>query len=95
MSAADGTLTDGSEATVDLPGNAPLKFNEPFEIRENTQTTFTADFAPVERGNGRYLLRPVPSGIEVAYGDAEDADESDGSDSSDDAESSGGNTSDA
>ncbi|WP_048076450.1 DUF4382 domain-containing protein, partial [Halorubrum sp. AJ67] len=95
VSAADGTLTDGSEATVDLPGNAPLKFNEPFEIRENTQTTFTADFAPVERGNGRYLLRPVPSGIEVAYGDAEDADESDGSDSSDDAESSGGNTSDA
>jgi len=91
VSAADGTLTDGSEATVDLPGNAPLKFNEAFEIRENTQTTFTADFAPVLRGNGRYLLRPVPSGIEVEYGDAEDADNSDGSD---DSESSGGNTSD-
>ena len=67
VSSADGTLTDGSDATVDLPGNAPLKFNEPFEIRENTRTTFTADFAPVLRGNGRYLLRPVPSGIEVEY----------------------------
>ncbi|WP_128903647.1 DUF4382 domain-containing protein [Halorubrum amylolyticum] len=67
VSAADGTLTDGSDATVDLPGNAPLKFNAAFEIRENARTTFTADFAPVLRGNGRYLLRPVPSGIEVDY----------------------------
>ena len=67
VSSADGTLTDGSDAAVDLPGNAPLKFNEAFEIRENTRTTFTADFAPVLRGNGRYLLRPVPSGIEVEY----------------------------
>jgi hypothetical protein len=67
VSSADGTLTDGSDATVDLPGNAPLKFNEAFEIRENTRTTFTADFAPVRRGNGRYLLRPVPRGIEVDY----------------------------
>ncbi|PSQ56355.1 hypothetical protein BRD22_06020 [Halobacteriales archaeon SW_8_68_21] len=92
VSAADGTLTDGTEAAVDLPGNAPLKFNEAFEVRENTQTTFTADFAPVLRGNGRYLLRPVPSGIEVEYSDAED---SDGSDGSDDSGSSGGNTSDA
>lgn len=88
VSAADGTLTDGSEATVDLPGNAPLKFNEAFEIRENTQTTFTADFAPVLRGNGRYLLRPVPSGIEVEYSETEDSEESDDSESSD------GNTSD-
>ncbi|SDG21349.1 protein of unknown function [Halorubrum xinjiangense] len=79
VSSADGTLTDGSDATVDLPGNAPLKFNEPFEIRENTRTTFTADFAPVLRGNGRYLLRPVPSGIEVDY---EESTDSDGDDSS-------------
>ena len=74
VSSADGTLTDGSDAAVDLPGNAPLKFNEAFEIRENARTTFTADFAPVLRGNGRYLLRPVPSGIEVEY----ETDESDG-----------------
>jgi len=67
VSSADGTLTDGSDATVDLPGNAPLTFNAAFEIRENARTTFTADFAPVLRGNGRYLLRPVPSGIEVDY----------------------------
>lgn len=78
VSAADGTLTDGSDATVDLPGNAPLKFNAPFEIRENARTTFTADFAPVLRGNGRYLLRPVPSGIEVEY---EESGGSDGDDS--------------
>ncbi|RLM49748.1 DUF4382 domain-containing protein [Halorubrum sp. Atlit-28R] len=83
VSSADGTLTDGSDATVDLPGNAPLKFNESFEIRENTRTTFTADFAPVLRGNGRYLLRPVPSGIEVEY---EKSSESDGSGSSGDNE---------
>ncbi|RLM64004.1 DUF4382 domain-containing protein [Halorubrum sp. Atlit-8R] len=83
VSSADGTLTDGSDATVDLPGNAPLKFNESFEIRENTRTTFTADFAPVLRGNGRYLLRPVPSGIEVEY---EESSESDGSGSSGDNE---------
>jgi hypothetical protein len=83
VSSADGTLTDGSDAPVDLPGNAPLKFNESFEIRENTRTTFTADFAPVLRGNGRYLLRPVPSGIEVEYEETED---SDGSDSSGDNE---------
>ncbi|ELZ42057.1 DUF4382 domain-containing protein [Halorubrum tebenquichense] len=89
VSAADGTLTDGGEATVDLPGNAPLKFNEAFEIRENTQTTFTADFAPVLRGNGRYLLRPVPSGIEVEYSETEDSEDSDDSESGD------GNTSDA
>ncbi|WP_049910800.1 DUF4382 domain-containing protein [Halorubrum coriense] len=73
VSSADGTLTDGSDATVDLPGNAPLKFNEQFEIRENARTTFTADFAPVLRGNGRYLLRPVPSGIEVTYEESGDA----------------------
>jgi hypothetical protein len=83
VSSADGTLTDGSDAPVDLPGNAPLKFNEAFEIRENTRTTFTADFAPVLRGNGRYLLRPVPSGIEVEY---EESGDSDGSDSSGDNE---------
>jgi len=57
----------GAGPPSDLPGNAPLTFNAAFEIRENARTTFTADFAPVLRGNGRYLLRPVPSGIEVDY----------------------------
>jgi hypothetical protein len=79
VSSADGTLTDGSDATVDLPGNAPLKFNEAFEIRENTRTTFTADFAPVLRGNGRYLLRPVPSGIEVEYEESADSEDDESS----------------
>ncbi|EMA57609.1 hypothetical protein C470_15123 [Halorubrum distributum JCM 13561] len=86
VSSADGTLTDGSDATVDLPGNAPLKFNEAFEIRENARTTFTADFAPVLRGNGRYLLRPVPSGIEVEY---EESTDSEGDESSGDNETDG------
>ena len=67
VSNVDGTLDGGDEAEVDLPGNAPLTFNESFEVRENTRTSFTADFAPVRRGNGTYLLRPVPRGIEVTY----------------------------
>ena len=70
VSDVDGTLEDGSEATVDLPGNAPLTFNEEFEIREDTRTSFTADFAPVRRGTGSYLLRPVPQGIDVTYEEA-------------------------
>lgn len=64
-----GTLTDGSEATVDTPGNAPLKFNQPFEIREAERTTFVADFTPFQRGNGGYLVRPVASETQVLYGD--------------------------
>ena len=82
VSNVDGTLEGGDEADVDLPGNAPLTFNEAFELRENTRTSFTADFAPVRRGNGSYLLRPVPRGIEVSYegtGEGDDgANESDG-----------------
>ena len=74
ISAVDGTLADGDDATVDRPGDAPLTFAEPFEIRENTRTSFTADFAPVRRGTGRYLLRPVPRGIEVAYKSTDGAD---------------------
>ena len=67
VSNVDGTLEGGDEAEIDLPGNAPLTFNEEFEVREDTRTGFTADFAPVRRGNGTYLLRPVPRGIEVTY----------------------------
>lgn len=77
VSNADGTLVEGGDATVDLPGNAPLTFNEAFDIRENTRTSFTADFAPVRRGNGSYLLRPVPSGIEVNYEEDGDGSETD------------------
>lgn len=71
VSDVDGTLDDGSEATVDLPGTAPLTFNAAFEIREDTRTSFTADFAPVRRGTGSYILRPVPQGIEVVYEEEE------------------------
>lgn len=67
ISNVEGTLEGGEAAEVDRPGEAPLTFNAAFEVRENTRTTFTADFAPVRRGTGRYLLRPVPSGIEVTY----------------------------
>jgi hypothetical protein len=62
-----GTLTDGSEAEVDTPGNAPLKFNQSFDVREGYRTTFLADFTPVRRGNGSYLFQPVASETEVNY----------------------------
>ncbi|GAB3706965.1 DUF4382 domain-containing protein [Halorubrum pallidum] len=77
VSNVEGTLSGGDEATVDRPGSAPLTFNQQFEVRENTRTGFTADFAPVRRGTGSYLLRPVPSGIEVSYGDETDGDDGD------------------
>lgn len=76
VSEVNGTLKDGSDTEVDTPGNAPLKFNESFEIRANTRTTFTADFTPVKRGQqNSYILQPVASGVEVSYEDVE-ADES-------------------
>ncbi len=66
----DATLTDGGEATVRTPGNAPLKFNAQFEIRANQRTTFLADFTPVKQGrSGRYLIKPVADGVEVSYED--------------------------
>jgi hypothetical protein len=68
----EATLENGDSATVEVPGNAPLKFNEPFEIRANTRTTFTADFTPVKRGNsGSYNLQPVASGVTVEYEELE------------------------
>lgn len=71
VDSVDATLEDGSDATVEVPGEAPLTFNESFEIREGTRTVFTADFTPVKRGQaGGYVLQPVPEGIEVAYEDA-------------------------
>ena len=86
ISNVEGTLEGGEAAEVDRPGEAPLTFNAAFEVREDTRTTFTADFAPIRRGNGRYLLRPVPSGIEVTYK------ESDENEESDESEESGGDT---
>ncbi|RQG98584.1 DUF4382 domain-containing protein [Natrarchaeobius oligotrophus] len=64
----DATLEDGPDANVEVPGQAPLTFNERFEIREDTRTVFTADFTPVQRGQADgYVLQPVPKGITVEY----------------------------
>lgn len=63
----DATLTDGSEAEVVTPGNAPLMFKQDFEVRIGTRTEFTADFAPHERGKNGYILRPVASETTVSY----------------------------
>ena len=66
----DATLEDGSSTTVEVPGEAPLTFNEQFDIREDTRTVFTADFTPVKRGRtDTYVLQPVPDGINVDYED--------------------------
>ncbi|MFB6281584.1 MAG: DUF4382 domain-containing protein [Haloferacaceae archaeon] len=63
-----GTLKSGEEATVEVPGDAPLKFEKRFEIRAGERTTFTADFTPVRAGRtGRYLLKPVADEVTVAY----------------------------
>jgi len=68
VSEVDATLDGGGDAEVTTPGNAPLKFKQPFEIRADTTTTFTADFTPVKRGKtGSYLLKPVATGTEVSY----------------------------
>lgn len=64
----DATLENGDTATVEVPGDAPLMFNQQFDIREDTRTVFTADFTPVKRGQtGSYVLQPVPGGITVEY----------------------------
>ena len=66
----EATLEGGASADVMVPGDAPLRFDEPFEIREDTRTTFTADFTPVKRGQaGGYVLQPVARGITVEYGE--------------------------
>lgn len=69
----DATLANGDSATVEVPGNAPLKFNAAFEIRADTRTVFTADFTPVKRGrSGSYNLQPVASGVTVEYEELEE-----------------------
>jgi len=70
VSEVEATLEGGGEAEVTTPGNAPMKFNESFEIRADMRTVFTADFTPVKRGKGdSYLLKPVGEGTEVEYED--------------------------
>ena len=88
VAGTEGVLTDGSEAEVTTPGNAPLKFNTSFEIRPEETTRFTADFAPNKRGRNGYIIRPVATSTTVLYGD-EEYDGGDG-DTTDD----GGNTTD-
>jgi hypothetical protein len=66
--ATEATLSDGSSATVNLPGDAPLKFNKQFDIRTGETTSFTADFTPVKQGQtGRYVLQPVADEVVVSY----------------------------
>ncbi|MGM0604246.1 MAG: DUF4382 domain-containing protein [Halobacteriota archaeon] len=68
----DATIEDGSDATVEVPGEASLTSNQSFEIREETRTVFTGDFTPVQRGQvGSYILQPVAQGITVEYEDEE------------------------
>ncbi|ELZ91059.1 DUF4382 domain-containing protein [Haloferax sulfurifontis] len=68
VSETDATLADGSSATIEVPGSAPLKFERSFEIRADETTTFTADFTPVTAGNaGKYVLQPVADEVTVAY----------------------------
>ncbi|SIS10911.1 DUF4382 domain-containing protein [Natronorubrum thiooxidans] len=68
-----GELKEDGDAEVSTPGNAPLQFNERFEIRPNQRTTFVGDFTPVRQGQrNRYLLQPVARGTRVVYEDSED-----------------------
>lgn len=77
ISNVDAVLDSGEKATVEVPGEAPLKFakfqiagetSESFEIREGERTTFTADFTPVKRGQtGKYVLQPVAEEVTVSY----------------------------
>lgn len=95
VSNTEGILADdGAEADVETPGNAPLQFQQDFEIRADEETRFIADFAPMRRGQGSYIIRPVASGTQVLYGDEEyttddEADETDNetADGSDDGDS--------
>lgn len=68
--ATEATLSDGGSATVDLPGDAPLKFEQEFEIRGDQTTSFTADFTPVKQGQtDQYVLQPVADEVTVSYED--------------------------
>lgn len=72
VTGVEGTLSEGGDATVSTPGNAPLQFNERFEIRQDQKTTFVGDFTPVRQGQrNRYILQPVSKGTRVVYEDRE------------------------
>jgi len=72
VSNTEGILVeDGSEADVETPGNAPLQFQQNFQIRADERTRFIADFAPMRQGRGSYIIRPVAAGTRVLYGDEE------------------------
>jgi hypothetical protein len=67
--ATEAALSNGGSANVTTPGDAPLKFNQAFEIRSGQTTTFLADFTPVKQGQtDRYVLQPVADAVEVIYG---------------------------
>ena len=90
---------DGEEADVETPGNAPLQFQQAFEIRPDERTRFVADFAPFRIGppnSSRYLIRPVASGTRVIYGDDEGTndDDTDGDTDGQNADEDGGTESD-
>lgn len=68
--ATEAALSGGDSATVNLPGDAPLKFDLAFEIRSDQTTSFTADFTPIKQGQtGRYVLKPVADEVTVSYED--------------------------
>lgn len=69
--ATEATLSGGGSATVELPGDAPLTFEQAFEIRSDQTTSFTADFTPVKQGQtDRYVLQPVADEVKVSYEDS-------------------------
>jgi len=85
VSNTEGILVeDGSEADVETPGNAPLQFQQNFEIRADERTRFIADFAPMRQGRGSYIIRPVAAGTKVLYGDEEYTADNGETDDSDD-----------
>jgi hypothetical protein len=96
VAGTEGVLTDGSEAEVTTPGNAPLKFNTSFEIRSEETTRFIADFAPNKRGRNGYIIRPVATSTTVLYGDEEydGGDSTDGDNTTDDEAMDGNQTAD-
>lgn len=65
----DATLAEGSEATVETPGEVPLTFNVFIEIRDEIRTIFTADpLSPLLQrfeGNGRRVLVRDPVVLDV------------------------------
>jgi len=66
--ATDTEGTAMEDDAEDDEGEAPLKFDQSFEIRSDSRTVFTADFTPVKRGQaGGYILQPVADGTEVSY----------------------------